>query len=76
MSWEHVTVAIRCECGFEGSRTTSSDDWGRSEESFSGFTQVSASDYERARKHADYRIQCPQCKEFDKYKPFGERIIS
>lgn len=44
MSWDHDTYKAKCrKCGYEGTCTVSSDDWGRSKTSWDGFQNVAPS---------------------------------
>lgn len=57
MSWEHVYYEATCrQCGAKGFKVVSSDDWGRSEtswEGFSPFRDFPRHDYLVARKRID-----------------------
>jgi hypothetical protein len=61
MSWDENRYKAICrDCGHEGVRISLSDDWGKTEERWSGFETVPASDYEYHRGRSEARV--PVCK--------------
>ncbi|AZU59772.1 hypothetical protein CFM90_26485 (plasmid) [Ralstonia solanacearum] len=65
MSWQHDHYKATCRtCGHEGECIQSSDDWNRTETSYSGLTEIPPDSTAVDRKRAapgDRRPQCPQC---------------
>lgn len=63
MSWERIKYEAHCDaCGQSGYCVSSSDDWGRSETYWFGFTNIAPSSTEVGRKKAGARDHRPACK--------------
>ncbi|MNP82360.1 hypothetical protein D3C76_1809700 [compost metagenome] len=61
MSWIETRYKATCtDCGHEGVQIWRSDDWGRTEERWEGFSTILANNYEFYRKRSEAMI--PVCK--------------
>ena len=75
MSWEHSKYKAKCvQCGHEGYCIRSSDDWGRSQTRWEGFTNEEPDTTAVGRKRLDRRDMSAVCKCGSKNIEVGEYL--